>query len=130
MSAKRSNRMASSCLFIFSTFRRIVQEHVLTVFDCPRVGVESVVSVAQTFLGAFPFAVGLGFESINDLTQRFASHAHLSSSIRRCCLTILRSTHSSSSSSVMPFSFSSSITQRRTSSTASASPSKRSSSVP
>lgn len=131
VSAKRSNRLASFCLFIFppssgfSVFRRIVHEHVLTVFDCPRVGVVSVVSVAQTFLGAFPFAVGLGFEPFNDLAQRFASHTHLSFSFRRCCLTVLRSTHSPSSSSVMPFSFSSSITQRRTSSTASASPSRR-----
>ena len=46
----------------FSVFRRIVHEHVLTVLDCPRVGVEPAVSVAQAVFGAFPFTVGLGFE--------------------------------------------------------------------
>ena len=72
-----------------------------------------------------------GFKQTYDIDngQRYASHAHLSPSIRRCCLTVLRSTHSPSSSSVMPFSVSSSITQRRTSSAASASPSRRSFSV-
>lgn len=111
VSAKCSNRTVSFCLFIFSTFigfsvfRRIVHEHVLTVLDCPRVGVVSVVSVAQAVFGAFPFPVRLVSEPFNDLAQRFASHAHLSPSIRRCCLTVLRSTHSPSSSSVMPFSF-------------------------
>lgn len=59
-------------------FRRIVQEHVLTVFDCPRVGVVSVVSFTQTFLGAFPFTVGLGFEPFDDLAQRLRFRCSLS----------------------------------------------------
>lgn len=114
---------------VFPTRSLILDNHVLTVLDCPRVGVEPVVSVAQAVFGAFPLPVRLVSEPVDDLGQCFGPCIHSSSSIRRCCLTVLCSTHSPSSSSVMPFSVSNSINQRRTSSTASASPSRRSFSV-